>query len=127
MNYSPVKYNKKNVEFGITLIEITVVIVTILGLIAVTFIGASAYVNNAHRATCILQQDQLYKTILGHSRINDEPLKKDVEYYSESIANGLFPATMTCPRSGGGYTIFADDTLQDLIISCNDFNAEHRQ
>ncbi|MGJ8676818.1 MAG: type II secretion system protein [Akkermansiaceae bacterium] len=47
--------NYKKLKPGVTLIELTVVIVVILSLIAVLFIGATAYRNGASRSACIVK------------------------------------------------------------------------
>ena len=54
--------NKKG-QAGMTLIEITLVIAVLLGLISVLFIGVAAYKKGSDRAKCILNIATVQKAV----------------------------------------------------------------
>lgn len=110
---------------GVTLIELTVVMIVILALVAVFLTSTRAYVKSAYRASCVTQQEQIYKTIIGHTRMSGEPLEADVEYYTQLIADGLLSPAIVCPDGDGTYTITATDSLQDVTIICNLHGSDH--
>ncbi len=64
-----VKTQKKNK--GMTLIEITLVIAILLSLIAILFLGISAYKKGADRSKCILTASSMEKLIISHGNMYD--------------------------------------------------------
>jgi len=92
------KVTTKN-QKGMTLIEITLVIAILLGLIAILFLGISAYKKGADRSKCILQMSTLEKLTISHGNMYEiDP--------GEALANGLLvsegylPVAYTCPDTG---------------------------
>lgn len=82
-----------------TLIEITLVIAILLSLIAILFLGVSAYKKGADRAKCVLQMSTVEKLVISHGNMfGINP--------GLALANGLIvsegymPALPTCPDSG---------------------------
>lgn len=57
--------------------------------------------------------------------MSGEVLEVDVEYYTESIVDGLLGASIVCPDGNGAYTITATDSLQDVTIICNLHGGDH--
>ena len=57
---------------GMTLIEITVVILVLLTLIAVLFIGANIYKRGADRAACILNQRNIQQAVRADQNLNNK-------------------------------------------------------
>ena len=70
---------------GMTLIEITVVILVLLTLIAVLFIGANIYKKGADRAACILNIRNIHQAVRA-----DQNLTKDIR-----VASRLADETLT--------------------------------
>ena len=83
---------------GMTLIEITVVILVLLTLIAVLFIGANIYKRGADRAACILNIRNIHQAIRA-----DQNLK--------GAAPGDNLATIPDPASSTGGTLPGDIAL----------------
>jgi len=52
-----------------TLIEITLVIAILLGLIAILFLGISAYKKGSDRSKCILQMSTVEKLVISHGNM----------------------------------------------------------
>ncbi|MDF1740145.1 MAG: type II secretion system protein [Verrucomicrobiales bacterium] len=97
------KLTKINKQAGLTLIEVTLVIAVLLGLISVLFIGVSAYKEGSNRAKCILNISNVQKAVRSYQNL-----------YELSVASTLAKATIigsgkmletdpTC-ASGGTYT-----------------------
>ncbi len=90
---------------GMTLIELTIVILVLLTLISVLFIGAKAYKDGADNATCILNQEQVQKAIRSHQNMNakndgDTFTKTDIfgdENDSSKVGILAFPTEPTDP------------------------------
>ena len=82
-----------------TLIEITLVIAILLGLIAILFLGISAYKKGADRSKCILQMATIEKIAISHGNmfgINPGGALANALLVSE----GYLPAAYTCPDTG---------------------------
>ncbi|MEC5127942.1 type II secretion system protein [Verrucomicrobiales bacterium BCK34] len=97
------KLTKNNKQAGLTLIEVTLVIAVLLGLISVLFIGVSAYKEGSNRAKCILNISNVQKAVRSYQNL-----------YELSVASTLAKATIigtgkmlesdpAC-SSGGTYT-----------------------
>jgi len=97
------KLNNIKKQAGLTLIEVTLVIAVLLGLISVLFIGVSAYKEGSNRAKCILNISNVQKAVRSYQNL-----------YEKSVGDGLVKATIagtgkmletepTCP-SAGTYT-----------------------
>ncbi|HRQ88352.1 MAG TPA: type II secretion system protein [Bacteroidia bacterium] len=97
------KLNNIKKQAGLTLIEVTLVIAVLLGLISVLFIGVSAYREGSNRANCILNISNVQKAVRSYQNLYEKvptnPLASTV-----IIGTGkMLETTPTCP-SGGEYT-----------------------
>lgn len=101
------KLTKNNSQAGLTLIEITLVIAVLLGLISVLFIGVSAYKEGSNRAKCILNISNVQKAVRSYQNL-----------YELEVADALANATIMgtgkmletvpgCPTTTGTYTFLA--------------------
>lgn len=107
---------------GMTLIELTVVILVLLSLISILFVGARAWKRGSDRAGCIMnirnvqQGMRSFQNMNGHSA-GDEFIGAE----GEIIGTGKFVETSpSCPASGA-YTI-GGDNLPDvgtLYMTCS--------
>lgn len=99
-------HNKK--QAGLTLIEITLVIAVLLGLISVLFIGVSAYKEGSNRAKCILNISSYQKALRSYQNLYEIPSLDDegaaTTYPVSAIAGEgkLLETFPSCP-SGGTY------------------------
>ena len=57
----------------------------------------------------------------------DISVEPGVDYYTDVFSAGLFEEHLTCPESGGAYTIFLNKTGSSLVITCHDHGDNHRQ
>lgn len=92
-----VKLQKKNK--GMTLIEITLVIAILLSLIAILFLGISAYKKGADRSKCILQMSTVEKLVISHG--NMFGIDPGLALASTLLTSeGYLPQLPDCPDSG---------------------------
>lgn len=87
---------------GMTLIEMTLVISVLLGLISVTFYGVTAYGSGVDRAMCVQNLSSMQKSVISLANLEDyrqgEPVP-DLE--SELIGDkAFFKIHPTCPAKG---------------------------
>ena len=94
---------------GMTLIELTVVILVLLTLISVLFIGAQAYKRGAERATCILNIRNVQQAVRSDQNINEKKPGESglVEAEIYDLAGLKYTTTPFCP-SGAHYTFQPD-------------------
>lgn len=85
---------------GMTLIEVTLVIAVLLGLISVLFIGVAAYKEGSDRAKCILNIATVQKA--GRSYQNMNEIDNGATFANtEIVGTGkFFEVAPTCPSEG---------------------------
>ena len=97
------KLNKKG-QAGLTLIEVTLVIAVLLGLISVLFIGVAAYKKGADRAKCILNISTVQKAARSYQNLYD--LRNGDALVTGDIAGAgkMIETVPACPDPTGSYT-----------------------
>lgn len=90
---------------GMTLIELTVVILVLLSLVTVLFIGAQAWKRGSDRAICIIHIQNVQKGVRSYANMYGfEPGATAPNLQSQVIGLGRFiESTPVCP-GGGNYT-----------------------
>ena len=97
------KLNNIKKQAGLTLIEVTLVIAVLLGLISVLFIGVSAYKEGSNRAKCILNISNVQKATRSYQNLYEKSVG-DVLVEATIAGTGKMLETVpTCP-SAGTYT-----------------------
>jgi len=107
---------------GMTLLELTVVILVLLTLIAVVFIGANAWKSGSDRVLCILNLQSVQKGVRSYSNLNGRnPGETIPGLQSEIIGLGRFVEAMPeCPGEGS-YATTGDliPPLGSLYLECS--------
>ena len=114
-------YTKSKLKPGVTLIELTVVIVVILSLIAVLFIGAQAYRNGASRSACVVLLRSTHQAVRSHQNLNGGfaggpvigggTIQNAIVGTTTGPANNAFFSTVpVCPRDGLTYVGLTSST-----------------
>jgi len=67
------KTNNKAIKSGMTLLELTVVILVLLSLIAILFVGARAWKRGSDRAGCIMNIRNVQQAARGHMNMTNTP------------------------------------------------------
>ena len=93
------KLNNLKKQAGLTLIEVTLVIAVLLGLISVLFIGVSAYKEGSNRSKCILNISNVQKAVRSYQNL-----------YEVNNGAALAMATIagTCPPRGGDISLMPE-------------------
>lgn len=100
---------------GLTLLELTVVILVLLLLIGVLFIGARAWKRGSDRTACILNIRKVQAGVRAFSNLQGlEPGSNVAGLQSQIIGTGKFvEITPVCP--GGGTYTFGEEAGADTI------------
>ena len=88
---------------GMTLIELTVVILVLLSLIAILFVGANAWKKGSDRAACIMNIRNIQQAVRGHQNMANKTTSDDITKADIVGSGGYLETDPTCP-SGGTYT-----------------------
>ena len=110
---------------GMTLLEMTVVIMVLLSLITVLFFGAQAWKRGSDRAMCIIHIQNVQKGVRSYSNIYGyDPGETAPNLQNQVIGLGRFiESTPTCP-GGGTYAfgqVHGGDTIPpmgELYMNC---------
>ncbi len=95
------KYNNKAIKSGMTLLELTVVILVLLSLIAILFVGARAWKKGSDRAGCIMNIRNVQQAVRGHQNMSNATSTTPTE--ATIYGSDGYMSTPSCP-SGGTYT-----------------------
>jgi type II secretory pathway pseudopilin PulG len=111
---------------GMTLLEMTVVILVLLSLITVLFFGAQAWKRGSDRALCIIHIQNVQKGVRSYSNLYGfSPGGNAPNLQSQVIGFGRFiESTPVCPGSGSytfGQTYGADTVppMGSLYMECS--------
>ncbi|MEM6277917.1 MAG: type II secretion system protein [Verrucomicrobiota bacterium] len=113
------KLNSFKKQAGLTLIEVTLVIAVLLGLISVLFIGVGAYREGSDRAKCILNITNAQKAVRSYQNMYEKSANDPITIGTIYGAGKMVETQPECP-SGGDYT-FGDNipAVGTAWLSCN--------
>lgn len=107
---------------GLTLLELTVVILVLLSLIGVLFVGGSAWKKGSDRALCIGNLQNVQKGVRGYSNLYGyDPGDVVAGLESKVIGAGKFVENHPDCPGGGTYSYLGDQVpvVGTLYISCS--------
>lgn len=111
-------------QAGMTLLELTVVILVLLSLISILFIGARAWKRGSDRAGCIMNIRNVQQAIRSHQNMNNLPTAgtiavdqiigagKYLEVFPSCPGNGTYS-----PASGGNFTVTVPGSATDTAVA----------
>ena len=103
---------------GMTLLEMTVVILVLLSLVTVLFFGAQAWKRGSDRALCIIHIQNVQKGVRSYSNLYGfDPGANAPNLHSQIIGMGRFVETTPVCPGGGTYTYgqtFGADTIPPM-------------
>ncbi len=105
------KHNKLTKQAGLTLIEVTLVIAVLLGLISVLFIGVGAYKEGSDRAKCILNITNTQKAARSYQNMYEKDAGQILLLNELVGPNRMLENTPVCP-AGGTYSY--DDAVPQV-------------
>lgn len=97
------KLNNIKKQAGLTLIEVTLVIAVLLGLISVLFIGVTAYKQGSNRAKCILNIATVQKAVRSYQNLYELNIGDDLAVGTITGGGKMIETEPACP-SDGEYT-----------------------
>ncbi len=113
---------------GMTLLELTVVILVLLSLISILFVGARAWKKGSDRAACILNIRNVQQAVRGHQNMHNKLAADTLDsavIYSATAADAYLKPPV-CPGAGtytAGTSYGAPGTL---YLACSlAVSAEH--
>ena len=96
---------------GMTLLELTVVILVLLSLISILFIGARAWKRGSDRAGCILNLRNIQQAVRGEQNMKNHAYGGTNLVATNIIgATGYITVTPTCPSTNTAYIGTASTT-----------------
>ena len=111
---------KTKLNRGMTLIELTVVILVLLSLISVLFIGAKAWKAGSDRAQCILNIRNAQTAGRSWQNMYSKADGATVTATTDLVGSGKFlEAAPACPASGTYTWATAVPALGSLYLSCS--------
>lgn len=104
---------------GMTLLELTVVILVLLSLIGILFIGARGWKRGTDRAGCILNYRITQQAVRSYQNMYGFSSGQPVDMFAKIIGPDKFLTEPVCP-SGGSYTYLAYIPLPgELAMQCS--------
>lgn len=107
---------------GLTLIEVTLVIAVLLGLISVTFVGVLAYKQGANRAMCIQNVSSVQKAMRSYCNFHElNPGDFVADLRGKVITEArFFSYEPTCPAGGSyAYSEGSVPAVGALFVTCS--------
>ncbi len=117
----PVKITSANSRRpkGVTLLELTVVILVMLSLISILFIGTRSWKRGSDRSGCIMNIRNAQNAVRAYqnSHAVDEGVNLDMT--TAIIGPGLYIENPECP-GGGGYSLLSHiPYMGELVMTCS--------
>ena len=106
-------------QSGMTLIELTVVILVLLGLIAVMFIAATSWKRGSDRAACILNMRNVQQAVRGHQNITERAAGEAIVWTQIIGAQGYLQLLPVCPSGGTYQPVPTYPALSTVAYPCN--------
>lgn len=85
---------------GMTLIELTVVILVLLSLIAILFVGANAWKKGSDRAACIMNIRNVQQAVRGHQNMANKTTTDTLTKTDIVGTGGYLESDPACPSTG---------------------------
>lgn len=113
------KIYQRKLPKGVTLLELTVVILVLLTLITILFVGARAWKSGSDRSTCIINIRNIQQAVRSHQNLNGLADGTSLDVADLTGPTNYLGVTATCP-AGGTYTYeSAIPTPGTLMITCS--------
>ncbi len=116
--------NHSKRKAGMTLLELTVVILVLLSLISVLFFGAQAYIRGSERTTCVMNIRKVQLAVRGYANLNNISNGTTVAVGDFTGAGNFLESQPDCPGDAAAYTY--GTTVPDigvLFAACGNADA----
>jgi prepilin-type N-terminal cleavage/methylation domain-containing protein len=117
------KLNTRNVtkKSGMTLLELTVVILVLLSLMTILFIGARSWKKGSDRAGCIMNIRNIHQAVRGDQNMKGKnPLDTGLDPARIIGTGGYIETSPKCPATGVDFSLTATTypALNTAAIAC---------
>ncbi len=116
---------------GMTLLELTVVILVLLSLISILFIGARAWKKGADRAGCIMNIRNVQQAVRGYINMHPELANTPAVGVIYDDTGNLYMKTPLCPAKTSVPYVFKGSVVVDTVavpgyifMTCGNIGAE---
>ncbi len=109
----------RKAKSGMTLLELTVVILVLLSLISILFIGARAWKKGSDRAGCILNIRNVQQAVRGHANMHELAIAATITPATDIYGTTGYMKTPACPALGTYTTGTAVPAIGSLFITCS--------
>jgi type II secretory pathway pseudopilin PulG len=113
------KTNNKATKSGMTLLELTVVILVLLSLIAILFVGARAWKRGSDRAGCIMNIRNVQQAARGHMNMTNTPTAVPASSDIYGTGTNAYLPEPVCPGGGTYSYSTASATAGAVFLSCS--------
>ena len=103
---------------GMTLLELTVVILVLLSLISILFIGARAWKKGSDRAGCILNIRNVQQAVRGHANMREMAIGDALVAATSVYGTSGYLKTPACPALGVYTTLAVVPAIGTLYLTC---------
>lgn len=104
---------------ALTLIEVTLVVAVLLGLIGVIFIGATSYKEGSNRSMCLLHISQVQKAVRAYQNLYEMNFGDSLLQTNLVGTGKMLDVAPVCP-SGGTYTWLGTiPQLDNAYLTCS--------
>ena len=105
---------------GMTLLELTVVILVLLSLISILFIGARAWKRGSDKAGCIMNIRNVQQAVRSWQNMNNKNVGATYGLTTDIIGSGLFvESTPVCPGAGSYTIATAVPEIGTAVMTCD--------
>ena len=107
-------------SLGMTLLELTIVILVLMGMISVLFIGAKSYLKAADRTQCILNIRNVQVAVRSYQNMFLLDTGDDIQ--TDDLINeqsGFISALPSCPAQGDYTLVVEIPALGELALDCS--------
>jgi type II secretory pathway pseudopilin PulG len=105
---------------GMTLLELTVVILVLLSLISILFIGARAWKKGSDKAGCIMNIRNVQQAVRSWQNMNAKNVSDTFVLTDDIVGSGLFvETTPVCPGAGTYGFVTAVPDVGTLVMTCS--------
>lgn len=113
---------------GLTLIELTVVILVLLALVTVLFIGGRAWKRGSDRAGCIMNIRNAQQAVRSYQNLFGRNDGAPLDFNADLVGTGNFLETFpSCPANGTYTPATTIPALGTLVISCSLSSGENHE
>lgn len=107
-----------NFKPGMTLLELTVVILVLLSLIGILFIGANAWKNGTDRATCVMNIRNIQQSVRSFQNLNVKSEGADFDMLTDIMGPNGYIREPSCP-GGGDYEYVTQIPAKGILaVTC---------